>query len=119
MKKTLVILNLVILSLFISGCGCSKKDEEKKVLKCSYQDEFINDFFTIYFDNEIATSFDSKKIYYFSSNDEAKNAIIDNYDETIEIIDNKVIVNLHYDYDENEKLTYDEALEMYISYDCE
>lgn len=27
MKKTLVILNLVLLSLFISGCGCSKKEE--------------------------------------------------------------------------------------------
>lgn len=33
MKKTLVILNLVILSLFISGCGCSKKEETTE-LKC-------------------------------------------------------------------------------------
>lgn len=117
MKKTIIVLNLLVLTLFISGCGCSKKEE--KVLKCSYEDEFVNDSFTIYFDNEIAKSFDSEKTYYFSSNEEAQTALNELSDSSVRIDGSNLIVSLHYDYEENEKLTYDEALEMYISYDCE
>lgn len=36
MKKIIIFINLILLSLLISGCGCSKKEEEKMMnLKCS------------------------------------------------------------------------------------
>lgn len=36
MKKIIIVLNFLVLALFISGCGCSKKE---KILKCSYEEE--------------------------------------------------------------------------------
>ncbi len=37
MKKIIIILNFLVLALFISGCGCSKKEEEIKSHQCSHQ----------------------------------------------------------------------------------
>ena len=35
MKKIIIVLNLVLLSLIVSGCGCSKKEEKTIVCKMS------------------------------------------------------------------------------------
>lgn len=39
MKKIIIILNFLVLTLFISGCGCSKKEEEKIVV-CTLKEEY-------------------------------------------------------------------------------
>ncbi|MCI8778009.1 MAG: YehR family protein [Bacilli bacterium] len=45
MKKITVVLNFLVLALFISGCGCSKKEEEKiENYHCLH--EAINDDYT-------------------------------------------------------------------------
>ncbi len=43
MKKAIIVLNFLVLALFISGCGCSKK-EEIKSHQCSHQ--AINEDYT-------------------------------------------------------------------------
>ena len=117
--KKIIILSLAICTLFITGCGCSKKDETKKTLTCSYKDEMLDDNFTINFENDIAVSFDSTKTYYFTSEEDAvsESALFVDFDY-VEVISNQLVVKKHYDYEEDEQLTYDEALQMYVTYDC-
>lgn len=116
MKKTLVILNLVILSLFISGCGCSKKEEVKTVmckLNKSFDDYNVNAEY---------------KIQYYVKDDSVKNIeqqanFTSNNPDTLEFI--KQLNSL--DYEEYSKLnggTYtanvgEESLDLYLYLDFE
>ncbi len=37
MKKAMIVLNFILLALFISGCGCNKKEEEIKTSQCLHK----------------------------------------------------------------------------------
>lgn len=115
MKKT-IIFSLICCTLFITGCGCGKKE---KKLTCSYKDDTLEENFTINFKNDIAVSFDSTKTYIFNSEEEANGELIYfiGYDST-EVVSNKIIAKKHYDYGKDEKLTYDETVQMYSTYNC-
>lgn len=54
MKKVIITINLILATLLISGCGCSKK--ELKTVTCSMK----KDFETYYYDAKITIVYDDK-----------------------------------------------------------
>lgn len=119
MKKTSLIIFLILGCVIYTGCGCSKNNIAKS-LKCAYKDDTIDESFVIKFNLEQnAISFDSTKKYYFESNEIAKTEYSNFIGfDSVEVKDNSIIAKKHYDYEETEKISYDEMKIMYDSYEC-
>ena len=122
MKKVLIIANLLMLTLFISGCGCSKKEESKTVVCSLKQEESkyeINSNITIKYDeisNDII-SFEEDS-YLISDVEEVRNefkTLNDNHYSTYgkhyssSIKDDKVQINININFN---KVSVDEFLEL-------
>lgn len=108
MKKIIITINLILATLLISGCGCSKK--ELKTVTCSlkrddYEVDFIfkgDDNKLVYYErNEKILNYDSSlKENYQSFFDFMKNwdDSIDEYDFEYEINDDYILGNLKIDF---------------------
>ena len=118
MKKMLIVINLMIIAFAMSGCGCSKKNENLKTITCTYSDSDVSDTFTMYFEDDIAKSFDSKKVYVFATEDEANEVVAQFQEQNVSVEKNKIIFDLHHDYTDEEIIKYDEIIDLYPNYDC-
>ena len=119
MKKIMIAINLMIIMFIISSCGCSKKNTNERKITCTYSDDNVNDTFTMYFEDDIAKYFDSKKIYIFETEEEANEVATQFQNLDVNIEKNKISVESHYDYnDDDEVLKYDDIVDMYPEYNC-
>ena len=118
MKKIMIAINLMIIMFIISGCGCSKRNTNERKITCTYSDDNVNDTFTMYFEDDIAKYFDSKKIYIFETEEEANEVASQFQNLDVNIEKNKIIVESHYDYNDDEVLKYDDIVDMYPEYNC-
>lgn len=125
MKKIIITVNLVLLSLLISGCGCSKKEEEKmeKITCISEMDDVILTVINYFDDDGFAISYKTIDEYIYSDENAAEiqyNSIIDPFTiNYIELEGNKIFIRHESDYDENQKFTLDDIKERYSTYKCE
>lgn len=72
MKKIIIVLNLLVLTLFISGCGCSKKEEKTVVCKLKIEDinHETNSNVTIKYDENNGDMISFEEESYLISNEE-------------------------------------------------
>ena len=111
-------------SLFITGCGCSKNEEIKK-MKCVFEDSTTEQYFEeiLEFKNNYLVKQNSKLVEKFLTEESAKSYYADMiaYGEILEINGNEVIQTSEFTYDStHEKYLFDNIKKTYedAGYKC-
>lgn len=91
MKKIFI---LSLFALFMTGCGCSKKDENLSVVKCSYEE--INDGYYEY-ESEVEFYYDENNIV-SKLKDENKYILVENATKNVLVEQSELIDWLYEDY---------------------
>ena len=107
MKKFLIIFILIL----VVGCG-----NKKEKLVCNYKDDYEEDTVTVYFNNNISTSYEKKGTMTLDDNSYASNYILNNYD-SVEVVDKNVSMYVSENIDD---LTKSEVKSLYekMGYVC-